>query len=61
MVAVFIFGLGPTLLTIDVWVDDRHWPFFLMQVHGDLASLFSPSSLPLSFVGSVLCGCSGCE
>lgn len=61
MVAVFIFGLGPTLLTIDVWVDDRHWPFFLMEVHGDLASLFSPSSVPLSFVGSVLCGCSGCE
>lgn len=32
-----------------------------MQVHGDLASLFSPSSVPLSSVGSVLCGCSGCE
>lgn len=60
-VAVFIFGLGPTLLTMDVWIDDRHWPFFLMQVHGDLASLFSPRSVPLSSVGSVLCGCSGCE
>lgn len=36
-------------------------PFFLLQVHGDLASLFSPSSVPLSSVGSVLCGCSGCE
>lgn len=55
------FGHGPTLLTMDVWIDDRHWPFFLMQVHGDLASLFSPGSVPLSFVGSVLCGCSGCE
>lgn len=61
MVAVFTFGLGPTLLTMDVWRDDRHWPFFLMQVHGDLASLFGWSSVPLSFVGSVLCGCSGCE
>lgn len=61
MMAVFISGLGPTLLTMDVWIDDRHWPFFLMQVHGDLASLFSPSSVPLSSVGSVLCGCSGCE
>lgn len=61
MVALFICGLGPTLLTMGVWIDDRHWPFFLMQVHGDLASLFSPSSVPLSFVGSVLCGCSGCE
>lgn len=61
MVAVFICGLGPALLTMDVWIDDRHWPFFLMQVHGDLASLFSLSSVPLSSVGSVLCGCSGCE
>ena len=46
---------------MDVWIDDRHWAFFLMQVHGDLASLFSLSSVPLSSVGSVLCGCSGCE
>lgn len=61
VMAVFIFGHGPTLLTMHVWRDDRYWPFFLMQVHGDLASLFSPSSVPLSFVGSVLCGCSGCE
>lgn len=61
MVALFICGLGPTLLTMGVWIDDRHWPFFLLQVHGDLASLFSLSSVPLSFVGSVLCGCSGCE
>lgn len=29
MVAVFICGLGPTLLTMDVWIDDRHWPFLL--------------------------------
>lgn len=34
---------------------------FPVHVHGDLASLFSHSSVPLSFVGSVLCGCSGCE
>lgn len=61
MVAVFISGLGSTLLTMDVWIDDRHWPFFSMQVQGDLASLFSPSSVPLSSVGSVLCGYSGCE
>ena len=61
MVALSISGLGPTLLTMDVWVDDRHWPFFLMHVHGDLASLFSASSVPLSSVGSVLRGCSGCE
>lgn len=31
------------------------------RVRGDLASLFSHSSVPLSFVGSALCGCSGCE
>lgn len=61
MMAGFVSGLGPTLLTVDVWRDDRHWPFFLMLVHGDLASLFSSSSVPLSSVGSVLCGCSGCE
>lgn len=61
IVAVFISGLGSTLLTMDVWRDDRHWPFFPMQVQGDLASLFSPSSVLLSSVGSVLCGCSGCE
>lgn len=59
--AVFISGLGPILPTMDVWLDDRHWAFFLIQVHGDLASLFSLSSVPLSSVGSVLCGCSGCE
>lgn len=61
MVALFISGLGFTLLTMDVWIDDRHWPFSPMQVQGDLASLFSSSSVPLSSVGSVLCGCSGCE
>lgn len=61
MVAVFISGLGPTLLAMDVWIDDRHWPFFLMQVRGDLASLFSLSSVSLSSVGSALRGCSGCE
>lgn len=22
------FGAGPTLLNRDVWIDDRHWPFF---------------------------------
>lgn len=32
-----------------------------MQVHWDLACLFSPSSVPLSSVGSVLCGYSSCE
>lgn len=61
MVAVSIFGLGPTLLTMDMWIDDRHWPFFLMQVRRDLASLFSLSSVPLSFVGLLLCGCSSSE
>lgn len=61
MAAVFVFGLGPALLTVAVWRDDRHWLFFPVQVHGDLASLFSHSSVPLSFVGSVLCGCSGCK
>lgn len=61
MVAVFISGLGPTLLTMDVCRDDRHRPFFPVLVRGDLASLFSPGSVPLSSVGSVLCGCSGCE
>lgn len=61
MVAVFISGLGPTLLTMDVWIDDRHWPLFLMQVQGDLASLFSLSSVPRSSVGSVLYRCSDCE
>lgn len=60
MVAVFISGLGPIHSNYGR-VDDRRWPFFLLQVHGDLASLFSPSSVPLSSVGSVLCGCSGCE
>lgn len=60
VMAVFT-GLGPTLLTVDVWIDDRYWCFFPMLVHGDLASLFSLSSVPLSSVGSVLCGCSGCE
>lgn len=61
MAAVFVFGLGRALLTAAVWRDDRHWLFFPVQVHGDLASLFSHSSVPLSFVGSVLCGCSGCK
>lgn len=61
VVAVFMFGLGPTLLTAAVWRDDRHGLFFPVHVHGDLASLFSHSSVPLSFVGSVLCGCSGCK
>lgn len=37
-----------------------HGLFFPVQVRGDLASLFSHSSLPLSFVGSLLCGCWGC-
>ncbi|MEQ2287979.1 hypothetical protein AMECASPLE_018306 [Ameca splendens] len=42
VVVVFIPGLGPRLLTTDLWIDDRHGPFFPMLVHGDLASLFSP-------------------
>lgn len=36
-------------------------PPSLLQVRGDLASLFSLRSVPLSSVGSVLCGCSVCE
>lgn len=61
IVAVFISGLGPTLLTMVVWVDDRHWPLFLLQVRGDLPSWFRLQSVLLSCVGSALCGCSGCE
>lgn len=53
MMAVFA-GLGSTLGCVDRWQ-------ILVLVHGDLASLFSLSSVPLSSVGSLLCGCSGCE
>lgn len=60
-VAVFVLGLGPALLTAAVWRDDRHRLFSPPWVRGDLASLFSHSSVQLSFVGSLLCGCSGCE
>lgn len=28
MVALSISALGPTLLTMDVWIDDRHRPSF---------------------------------
>jgi len=36
-------------------------PFFPVQVHGDLASLFSPRSVPPSSVGSVTVDAQGCE